>query len=137
MTPADISALAAKLGIVLTAQEIIDYAPKSDGLSGGVSWLYGLRGKLISCHWAGVAHDCLYERGGSPAERKLADILFRIACARSGSRVPGWLEKMRREFPKTALLFCWVPPLRRTWRWARSWIMYAAVRAFGKSHWGR
>lgn len=137
MSPAEISALAAGLGITLTANELIAYAPESDGLSGGVSWLYSLRGKLISCHWAGVAHDCLYERGGTAAERKLADKLFRLACCRSGKPVPGWLARMRGEFAKTALLFCWLPPLRRGWRCARAWVMYGAVRLFGggKRHW--
>ena len=113
-----IKAMAAGIGITaLHGKELAAYEPFSDGCSGRLSWVYSLAGRKISCHRACVAHDFLYEWGGDAADRKRADRLLRLAAAGSG-RFEGWRA-----------------PLRRRWRGARAWIMYAAVRLFGKSHW--
>jgi hypothetical protein len=150
MEPSNISTLAGKLGITLSAREITDYAPKSDGLSGGVSWLYSLRGKLISCHWAGVAHDCLYARGGTELDRLKADRLFCYAAALSGKVIPGQLEiwlcqagstkRARLAIAARNWLAWWLWPFGRLiWRIMRALIMYWAIRCFagGEKHWKR
>jgi hypothetical protein len=112
--------LAYSLGIPhLQGVDLADYALFSDGCSGRLSWLYSLSGKQISCHMCCVAHDFLYEWGGSGHDRKLADALLRICAANVGS-FEGWRA-----------------PFRRAWRSFRAWIMYGAVRTFGSFYWGR
>ena len=99
-----------------TLAHLRDYESLSDGCSGGLSWVYTLGGKQISCHWCCICHDFLYELGGGKAARKEADKLLRECAAKAG-KFEGWRA-----------------PFRRGWRWFRSWVMYVAVRVFGGSH---
>ena len=101
-----------------TLEQLRDYESLSDGCSGGLSRLYALGGKNISCHWCCVCHDFLYEIGGPAKARKAADKLLR-ECAANAGKFEGWRA-----------------PLRRAWRWTRSWVMYAAVRLCGGRYWG-
>lgn len=110
-----IVALAHSLGIYSpTVAMLEDYASLSDGCSGGLSKLYALGDKEISCHRCCVAHDFLYGWGGGKADRKKADKLLRICAAKSGKAEVGKIKK--------------------AWRWLRSWIIWTAVRLFGRSH---
>ena len=119
MTYADIVKRAKRRGILgMTAQALEDYEPESDGLSGGVSWFYSLFGLRISCHKAGVAHDWLYERGGTERDREKADSLFRDCAANMGSMpTDSWGKVVR------------------AWRLFRANVMYLAVRLFGWLYW--
>lgn len=147
----EIIALAEKMGIAgLDAYKLRVYEAKSDGLSGGVSRLYALCNKLISCHQAGVVHDWLYERGGTGQDRARADRLFCYAAALSGKFIPGRLEKWLRQAGSTRRarlaiaarnwLAWWLWPFGRlAWRIIRALLMYWAVRCFagGEKHWTR
>lgn len=114
MTYAEILNIAQSLGISHMRQaEVEDYATLSDGCSGGLSRLYALAGRRISCHRACVAHDFLYGWGGDRNARRQADKLLRICAAQSGQG----------------------QGLIRSWRRARAWIMWATVRLFAQSHW--
>ena len=147
MDYAEIVTMAGKLGIRgMTAQALREYEPQSDGLSGGVSSFYACLNKLISCHKAGVAHDWLYERGGTMHDRLKADRLFCFATAMSGKFIPGWLEdwfsqwaarpwKQRLINARNGLVW-WLPFARRGWRVFRALLMYTAVRLFGWRYWG-
>lgn len=110
-----------KCGIIyLVDVDLADYAPYSDGCSGGVSTAYALLlRQTISCHKACVTHDWLYEYGGNSADRKRADKLLRLCAAKSGS-VTGRFA-----------------PVKKAWRWIRAWGMWVAVRLFGKNHFTR
>lgn len=88
-----------------------------DGCSGGLSWLYNIGGKTISCEDCCNCHDIDYQLGGTEEERKDADKRLRDCSARAGS-----FNGLKGQFLKA-------------WRWTRAWIMYAAVRLFAKSHW--
>lgn len=101
-----------------TPEHLRDYESLSDGCSGGLSRLYALGGKNISCHWCCVCHDFLYELGGHRKDRREADQLLR-ECAACAGKFEGWRGV-----------------LRRTWRWFRAWVMYVAVRCFGGRYWG-
>ena len=120
MTYAEIQAIAEGLGIAhLRGINLADYEIMSDGCSGGLSWLYALGGKKISCYKCCVAHDFLYGWGGTKKDRKKADQLLQWCAANSGD-FSGWNGS-----------------LKRIWRWMRSWIMYAGVRIAGggPKHW--
>lgn len=120
MTYAEIKRHALELGITrLEYADLPSYEPLSDGCSGGLSRLYAIGGHTISCHRACVAHDYLYDQGGTPNDRKKADKLLRRCAARSGDFTG------------------WPGPFRRLWRYFRAWVMYAAVRLFagGENHW--
>lgn len=119
-----------------TKAQLEDFASMSDGCSGSVSLLYALFGRLISCHGCCVLHDFLYWLGGDKEARRKADKLLQRCAAASGKITPGWFEKLHKEKPALAVLVSGVVPMRLFWRWLRSWIFYAAVRLFGKSHWG-
>jgi hypothetical protein len=132
MDYSEIIDLARKLGIQgMTEKELIEYEPKSGGLSGGVSWAYALADRLISCHKAGVAHDWLYERGGSELDRVKADRLFCYTATLSGKFIPDWLEswncqagktKPRRWLIAARNTMVWPAPFARmTWRIVRAW----------------
>jgi hypothetical protein len=115
-----IKARALEMGITaLETVDLDDYAPLSDGCSGGLSWLYVLSGKEISCYRCCVTHDFLYEWGCTAKDRKKADKLLRWCASKSGD-FSGWQG-----------------PFFKAWRWFRSWVMYGAVRVFGggKEHW--
>lgn len=136
MTYTEIINLAEKMGITgLDETALLEYESKSDGLSGGVSKLYALLDRLISCHKAGVVHDFLYDRGGTKRDRLMADRLFCYSAALSGSFIPGWLEDRFKK--STCSLFWLVPFARLNWRVFRAGVMYVAVRLFGGSekHW--
>lgn len=150
MEYSEIVLMAEKLGISgMNAQELIKYEPQSDGLSGGVSKLYGLLGRLISCHKAGVAHDWLYERGGTAHDRLMADRLFCYSAAMSGKFIPGWLEtwfnQQGGKLPVRIVISLrntavwWIPFAQLGWCVVRALIMYSAVRVFGGSrkHWNQ
>ena len=109
-----------------------------NGCSGGFSRFYWLAfGRAASCEHCCDLHDLRYQLGGDAANRAKADAELRRCAIESGKPVPGWLSAMRGQFPKTALLFIWLPLLRRIFRWLRAWAMFGAVRAFGKRYWGR
>lgn len=92
----------------------------SDACSGGLSRFYRkLLEQPISCRWCCVCHDFLYGVGGTDKDRRAADRLLRDCAARAG-KFTGWRG-----------------PLRRVWRLARAWVMYAAVRLFGGRYWSR
>ena len=110
-----------------------------NGCSGGFSKFYWLAfNRACSCEVWCELHDLRYYIGGDKAARLYADKELRRGAKNAGKPVPGWLAAMRLQFPKTALLFCWVPAVRKAWRWLRAWAMYAAVRAFGwcRFRWG-
>lgn len=120
MTYAEIKRRALAYGIAtLEYADLVSYEPLSDGCSGGMSWLYAIGGHTISCHRACVAHDYLYDQGGTAKDRRKADKLLRWCAARSGD-FSGWRG-----------------PFRKLWRHFRAWVMYAAVRLFagGEKHW--
>lgn len=120
MTYAEIQAEALTMGVTaLEGKDLADYEALSDGCSGGLSQLYALAGREMSCHTCCVAHDFLYEWGGTGEDRKKADGLLQWCAAKSGD-FTGWKG-----------------PFRKAWRWVRSWVMYAAVRAAGggPKHW--
>ncbi len=85
-----------------------------DGCSGGISWLYAIGGKHISCEDCCNIHDIDYQLGGTAAERKTADLQLRD-CAAASAANSGWLV--------------------RSWSTARAWVMYVAVRMFGGRYW--
>jgi hypothetical protein len=104
-------------GTVYTARSFWDYAPLSDGCSGGLSKFYALMGKKISCDMECRLHDWLYTLGGKPPDRLFADRLLRKAAARAGNFDWPW------------------KPVRRVWRWLRAWLMYALIRVCGEERW--
>ena len=83
----------------------------SDGCSGGISWLYAIGGRSISCEECCNRHDIDYQLGGTQSDRKAADKRL-LACA---------LEKAGGS----------------RWKRARAYVMYGFVRAFGggKKYW--
>lgn len=107
-----------------------------DGCSGGMTWLYAIGGRHVSCEDCCNRHDIDYQFGGSREERRASDKRLRECAARAGKPVPGWLERMRDSKPRRAWIFIWVPPLRRLWRWIRAWVMWVSVRAVGWKWWG-
>ncbi|MDL2313404.1 hypothetical protein LJC36_00310 [Desulfovibrio sp. OttesenSCG-928-C14] len=96
----------------------MDYESVSDGCSGGLSAVYAIAGRKISCHWICVLHDFLYTLGGDEMARHFADILLMHGAAGTG-KFAGWRAS-----------------LRRVWRWCRSRVMLAAVRVGGRRYWG-
>ena len=91
-----------------------------DGCSGGLTWLYALGGKTISCEDCCNIHDLDYQLGGTPDDRARADAALRTCAAAAGSFPPGIRGTCR-----------------RLWRTARAWIMWASVRLFGGRYWTR
>ena len=142
MTYTEIKARARKYGITkLEHANLEAYEPMSDGCSGGLSWLYALGGTKISCHRACVAHDYLYDQGGTARDRKKADKLLRWCAAVPPSLprltdTPGtWWGAMKSAARHLADCLWW--PMRRAWRQFRAWVMYAGVRLVGwhENHW--
>ena len=86
----------------------------SNGCSGGLSWLYALGGKSISCEQCCHIHDIDYELGGTRKDRAAADRRLRECAARAGSFPPGWKGAVR-----------------RGWRSFRAWMMWAVIRLCG------
>ena len=76
-----------------------------DGCSGGLSWIYVLAGRRISCEHCCDLHDLRYQLGGAPAQRREADRELRDCAAVGG------------------------------WRTVRAWVMYGAVRVGGRWYW--
>ena len=90
-----------------------------NGCSGGLSWIYKLAlGQEPSCEQCCNAHDLRYFVGKAEGTRKEADQKLR-----DSSRTVG-------KFPSG-----WKGTFRKVWRWFRAWVMYIAVRLFGRSHW--
>ena len=85
-----------------------------NGCSGGLSWVYALGGKSISCEQCCHRHDIDYQRGGGSHDRKAADRRLRECAARAGSFPPGWKGAVR-----------------RGWRTFRAWVMWAVIRLCG------
>lgn len=119
-----------------------------NGCSGRMSWFYRIAfGRAPSCEDCCDMHDLRYTLGDKAGTRKDADKELRLCAARAGKGVPGWLEDWRDKAQNSAglftrakyraggLLFAWLPGARQKWRGIRAWGMYAAVRAFGRSHW--
>lgn len=77
-----------------------------DGCSGGLSWVYALGGRHISCEDCCNIHDIDYQLGGSAAERADADKRLRDCSGERGG-----------------------------WRKCRAWVMWAAVRLCGGRYW--
>ena len=91
-----------------------------NGCSGGLSWVYRLTfGRDISCESCCDWHDLLYFLGGTASDRKRADQRLRTCARHAGHFPPGLTGSAR-----------------RVWRWLRSWLMYLAVRLFGRRYWG-
>lgn len=78
-----------------------------NGCSGGLSLVYALAGRRISCEDCCDLHDLRYQVGGDAADRLAADRELRECAGSAGG-----------------------------WRRARAWVMYAAVRVFGGRYWG-
>lgn len=94
-------AYAASLGIAEAELPLI-----VNGCSGGVSWLYALGGRHISCEGCCNRHDIDYQLGGTPKERRAADVRLRQCAGAAGG-----------------------------WRVVRAWGMWAAVRLAGRWYW--
>ena len=77
-----------------------------NGCSGGISWLYALGGRRMSCEGCCNLHDIDYQLGGTPAMRTLADQRLRHCAGAAGG-----------------------------WKRARAWAMWAAVRLAGHWYW--
>lgn len=77
-----------------------------NGCSGGVSWLYALGGRHISCAGCCNRHDIDYQLGGTPIMRKEADLRLRQCAGAAGG-----------------------------WKRVRAWGMWVAVRVAGRWHW--
>lgn len=91
-----------------------------NGCSGGFSKFYRLAfSRMPSCESCCDLHDLHYQLGGSRAARKAADVELRKCAMQAGLFPAGISGKAR-----------------RVWRWLRAWIMYGAVRAFGRRYWG-
>lgn len=90
-----------------------------NGCSGGLSWVYALAGREISCEQCCHIHDIDYRMGGGFRDRARADRRLRKCAAKAGSFPPGWKGKVR-----------------RVWRWARAWVMWGVVRLCGGYLWG-
>lgn len=92
-----------------------DYPFRSDGCSGGMTWLYRVLFKR-NPPWNGccVEHDRAYHKGGTKHERAWADTGLLIAVAQKGH-------------PLVAILMWlavrvgghWILPL--PWRWGYGW----------------
>lgn len=78
-----------------------------NGCSGGISWLYAIGGRRISCEGCCNRHDIDYLLGGTPADRKEADRRLRQCAGAAGG-----------------------------FKRARAWAMWLAVRGFGRFYWG-
>lgn len=89
-----------------------------DGCSGGLSWVYALGGKSISCEQCCHIHDIDYQLGGTRQERADADKRLRRCAAKAGDFPPGWQGTAR-----------------RAWRGFRAWVMWAVLRITGWSCW--
>ena len=104
---------------------IEDYSPEAlaqivNGCSGGLSWLHKkLFGRAIACTYCCDEHDVAYEEGSTEKDRKIADTRLRL-CTQTAGSFKGWRG-----------------PFRRVWRFILSWILYAAVRLFGRRYWAR
>lgn len=109
----DLLALAAAHGISPDELPLV-----VNGCSGGLSRLYALAGRDISCVDCCDRHDLLYQLGGSARDRKAADRELRACAAAAGSFPPGWRGYVR-----------------RLWRGFRAWGMYAVVRVCGRWYW--
>ena len=77
-----------------------------NGCSGGISWMYTLGGRHISCEGCCNRHDIDYQLGGTPANRKASDRRLRD-CAGAAGR----------------------------WKRVRAWAMWVAVRVAGRWYW--
>lgn len=97
---AAVLALAADNGIAVCELPLI-----INGCSGGLSWVYALAGRRISCEHCCDAHDLRYQLGGTWRQRRQADRELRKCAAVGG------------------------------WRNARAYVMYAAVRCCGWLFW--
>jgi len=93
----------------------------TDGCSGGMSWLWRkLFGKPPPWEGACIAHDQAYWRGGSLAQRRVADKALCIGVVKRG-------------YPLTGALMYYgvrlggVPWLPTSWRWG-----YGYGRRFGR-----
>ena len=107
-------AYAARCGIRETDLPLI-----INGCSGGLSWAYRLAfGRSVSCESCCDWHDVLYFIGGTEADRKRADRQLRNCVRHAGIYPDGLIGR-----------------LRRASRWLRSWLMYFAVRGFGRRYW--
>lgn len=112
------------------SKEVLDLADKHgishedlpiiiDGCSGGLSWIYKLAlGQAPSCEQCCNAHDLRYFIGKVEGTRKQADQKLRDSSKAIGYFPDGWKGTVR-----------------KVWRWFRAWVMYIAVRLFGKNHW--
>lgn len=90
-----------------------------NGCSGGLSWVYRLAfGRDISCEDCCDMHDLLYTLGKKAGTRKQADQQLRDCARKAGNFPPGVIGVVR-----------------KIWRWARAWAMYAAVRICGAKYW--
>ena len=79
-----------------------------DGCSGGLSKVHRLLfGKDVAFVYCCNEHDLAYEEGGTERDRRLADKRLRRCIADSG----------------------------RWWRRIVAWVVWFAVRLFGKRHW--
>jgi len=78
----------------------------SNGCSGGLSWLYALGDKSISCEQCCHIHDIDYQLGGTRKDRAAADKRLRDCAGQRGG-----------------------------WRKARAWVIWAAVRCCGWRYW--
>lgn len=90
----------------------------SNGCSGGLSWLYALGDKSVSCEDCCHVHDIDYELGGMSRDRAAADRRLRECAARAGAFPPGWRGIAR-----------------RMWRGFRAWALWAVVRLCGWWYW--
>lgn len=90
-----------------------------DGCSGGLSRLYAIGGRTVSCQECCNRHDIDYQLGGSREERRESDLRLRRCSAGAGLYPAGPLGLAR-----------------RLWRNCRAWLMWAAVRCAGWLWWG-
>lgn len=79
-----------------------------DGCSGGLSWLYALAGRHISCEDCCNVHDIDYQLGGGKHDRREADARLRDCAAKGGGFRP-----------------------------CRAFVMWAGVRLCGWAYWAK
>lgn len=79
-----------------------------DGCSGGLSWLYALGGKAVSCEECCNRHDIDYQLGGTRQDRADADARL-YQCA---SQPGGWKRLRAAAMWVTVRIFGW-------WYWER------------------
>lgn len=96
-----------------TFEHILDFESLSDGCSGGLSKLYAIFNKKISCHWCCVLHDFLYMVGGTCKTRKEADKIF-LKCMNDLNKRSTSINKV--------------------FKYMRSRCIYIIVRLFGSNY---